>query len=144
MTSILLPFRGLYNPIPPITYHQNQNNPLIYMGIPNKYSLYKVYMGMIIEPTIPPPPKNAIFPMKTCVTGFGPRFGEYHCWCLGHCFGQGRWHLLVSWPMGMRFPPNEFRLEIGVYPPRKLTWNLKIHPLEKEKHLQTTNFWVPC
>ena len=27
-------------------------------------------------------------------------------------------------------------------PPRELKWNLK-NPLEKEKHRQTTNFWVP-
>ena len=36
-------------------------------------------------------------------------------------------------------------LNIDRKPSKTNSWNLKIDtPLEKEKHLQTTNFWVPC
>ena len=37
----------------------------------------------------------------------------------------------------------KIRKRFGVTPP-KTNMELEITPLEKEKHLQTTNFWVPC
>ena len=39
---------------------------------------------------------------------------------------------------------NNFIFNYPYTPPEKLSWNLKMDPLEKEQHLHTTNFRVPA